>query len=412
MKHFNVTFESDGKQISIHAGATILEAAGQVGIILNTSCGGKGTCEKCVVKIGPDSVPVLACQYQIQTDLTVTIPAVARYFEQKILAAGIDKHIKTQRDLTNEYPHLTDTENLFGVAVDIGTTTVVAKLINLSNGKCLATRGVVNPQITRGDDVIARINYAQTDYKVAELQTLIIDCTNELIADICSRANIRSSDIYEICVVANTTMNHIFLKLPIIGLGQAPYKAFTTDSFEYPAENLSLNINPAGTVYTVENIAGFVGSDTTSVALAVDIDSADEQTLIVDIGTNGEIVLGTKDRLYAASCAAGPAMEGARISCGSRAVEGAIEAVVINDHDIDFDVIGNCPPTSICGSGLIDAMAVMLELGIVDQTGRIVDPEKLQDRIPPAIAKRIIQLDGQPAFQLCDTESAPSIFPS
>lgn len=121
---------------------------------------------------------------------------------------------------------------------------------------------------------------------------------------------------------------------------------------------------------------------------------------MVDIGTNGEIVLGTKDKLYAASCAAGPAFEGARISCGSRAIEGAIEGVVVNEDDIDLDVIGNCPPRSMCGSGLIDAVAVLLSLGIIDTTGRFVEPRKLADELSPAILSRIVERDGQLAFCL------------
>jgi len=195
-------------------------------------------------------------------------------------------------------------------------------------------------------------------------------------------------------------MNHIFLKLPVRQLGQAPYKAFSVDARDLPAEQLALRINPAGNVHTAEIIAGFVGSDTTAVALATGINCAEEMTLAVDIGTNGEIVLGTAEKLYAASCAAGPALEGARITCGSRAMAGAIEAVVVNDNDIALDVIGNCPPRSICGSGLIDAVAVLLNLGIIDATGRFANPSKLGDSVSPAILARIVEQGGQPAFCL------------
>jgi uncharacterized 2Fe-2S/4Fe-4S cluster protein (DUF4445 family) len=195
-------------------------------------------------------------------------------------------------------------------------------------------------------------------------------------------------------------MNHIFLKLPIAQLGQAPYKAFSLDAKDLTTDELALQINPHANIHTVENIAGFVGSDITAVALAVDINSAQDLTLVVDIGTNGEIVLGTADKLYAASCAAGPAFEGARITCGSRAAEGAIEAVIVNENDIDLDVIGNCQPRSICGSGLIDAVAVMLDLGVVDPNGRFANPGKLGNRLPPAILSRIIEQAGQPAFVL------------
>lgn len=400
MKHFTITFKPDDKQISIHAGATLVEAAGQAGIILNTVCGGKGICKKCLVKLEPDAQEVLACQHHIQSDLTVTIPNSSRFFEQKILEHGIDIKIDLAATIHEKYQAKAATDKIFGIAVDIGTTTVVTKLINMTDGQCLATEAVLNPQSRYGDDVISRIAYAQTDEKLAELQKTIIDCINDLTTKLCKKTSIDANHIYEMCIVGNTTMNHIFLKLPVTQLGQAPYKAFSLDAHDLPAGELALRINPAGNIHTVENIAGFVGSDTTAVALAVDINSAEETTLVVDIGTNGELVLGTKEKLYAASCAAGPALEGARITCGSRAAQGAIETVVVNDNDIDLDVIGNCPARSICGSGLIDTVAVMLNLGIIDATGRFVEPQKLQGKLPSAIFSRIIEQDGQLAFCL------------
>jgi uncharacterized 2Fe-2S/4Fe-4S cluster protein (DUF4445 family) len=195
-------------------------------------------------------------------------------------------------------------------------------------------------------------------------------------------------------------MNHIFLKLPIQQLGQAPYEAYSLDAHDCPADELGLQISPGGNIHTVENIAGFVGADTTAVALATDVDSAEEITLAVDIGTNGELVLAANGKLYAASCAAGPAFEGARIKCGSRGVEGAIQGVIVNNGDIDLDIIGDCPPRSICGSGLIDAVAVMLDLGIIDKSGRFADPATPGKRLPPAIASRIGKKAGEASFLL------------
>ena len=404
MKHFNITFKPDDKQISIHADATLIEAAGQAGIILNTVCGGKGICRKCLVNIEPGAEQVLGCQYHIQKDLTVTIPPGSRFFEQKILEHGID--IQTLVRPTVYLQQGDKGAPIFGLAVDIGTTTVVAKLINMADARCLATQSALNPQIRYGDDCLSRIAYAETDEKLTELQKLIIDCINELTAKLCKQASISAADIYEICVVGNTTMNHIFLRFPVTSLGRAPYNAFSTEAKDVPADQLALQSNPDANVHTPANIAGFVGSDTTAVALATDINSAEEVTLLVDIGTNGEIVLGTKDKLYAASCAAGPAFEGARISCGSRATAGAIETVVINNNDVDLDVIGSCRPRSICGSGLIDAVAVLLNLGIIDQTGRFVDRQKLRNNLSPTVLSRLSEQDGQPAFVLAhDTDT-------
>jgi len=411
MKHFSISFRPDGRQISIHAGATLLEAAGQAGIILNTVCGGKGACKKCLVFLEPSGHQVLACQHHVDSDLIVTIPPASRFFEHQILTEGIAAGAKYQPDIYQKYLKVAPPDKIFGVAVDIGTTTVVAKLIDMTNGKHLATQAALNPQTRYGDDVISRINYAQTDAGLAELHALIIDCINQLIAQLCKQTSTNPMDIYEMCVVGNTTMNHIFLKLPVAQLGRIPFKAFSLDAHDLPAADLALQINTAANVHTVENIAGFVGSDTTAVALAVDIGSADQMALAIDIGTNGEVVLGTKDNLYAASCAAGPAFEGARITCGSRARDGAIQAVIVNKDDIDLDVIGDCPPRSICGSGLIDAVAVLLNLGVIDSTGRFTDPQKLKDHLPPRIFARITEHNSQPAFCLysAGSKSGPEV---
>jgi uncharacterized 2Fe-2S/4Fe-4S cluster protein (DUF4445 family) len=400
MKHFSIIFKPDGRQISIHSGATIIEAAGQAGIILNTVCGGKGTCKKCLVYLGPDSRKVLACQHRIESDLTVTIPAESRFFEQRILTEGIETGSRIERDIYKKYLPEGSAAVIFGLAVDLGTTTLVAKLIDMADGQCRATEAALNPQTRFGDDVVSRIAYARTGKEFAELRQIVIDCINGLTDNFCRKAAIDKNDIYEMCLVGNTTMSHIFLGLPIAQLGRAPYKAHSLDAHDVAPVELAVRINPSGNIHTVENIAGFVGSDTTAVALAADIDSADKMTLVVDIGTNGEIVLGTKDKLYAASCAAGPALEGARITCGSRACDGAIEAVVINENDIDLDVIGGGPPRSICGSGLIDAVAVMLDLGVIDATGRFADPAAMEGKLPPSIFSRIIELNSEPAFIL------------
>ncbi len=378
--------------MTIHSGATLLEAAHQVGIILNTVCGSRGTCGKCAVILQPENQTVLACQYKIDCDLTIEIPSTSRFFDQKILAHGIDHNVDI------DLPKIA--EKAYGLAIDIGTTTVVAKVLDLSNGELIATETAFNPQAKHGDDVISRIAYAHNNHKLRELQSLIIACINELIACLIVQAEISAQDIYEMTVVANTTMNHIFLNLPIKQLGLSPYEAWSLDACDLKAQKLSININPEANIHTVENIAGFIGSDTVAAALATAIDCEDELTLLIDIGTNGELICGNKEKLYAASCAAGPALEGARISQGSRAVSGAIEAVVINDNDIDVDVINDHPSSSICGSGVIDAVAVMLDLKIIDRTGRFNNVLYLKDQLPDLIYRRMTTVNHQPAFVL------------
>jgi uncharacterized 2Fe-2S/4Fe-4S cluster protein (DUF4445 family) len=406
VEHFNVTFEPDSKQVSVPAGATLLDAAAKAGIIINTVCGGKGICKKCLVAIEPQGNQVQACQHRIESDITVTIPAASRFFEQRILAHGVEAKAEVQPDMYKRYLAAAAGGKIFGVALDIGTTTVVAKLIDMTTGKCLAAAADLNPQIAHGDDVVSRIAYAQTDAKLVELHRIIIDSLNTLLDRLSEQASVQQKDIYEMSVVGNTTMNHIFLKFPITQLGQAPYEAFSLDAHDCCAQQLLLHINPAGNIHTVENIAGFVGADTTAVALATGIDSAEQVTMAVDIGTNGEIVLAAGDEVYAASCAAGPAFEGARIICGSTAAEGAIESVVVNEDDIQLDVVGDVPARSICGSGLIDAVAVLLNLGIIDPSGRFRTRQELEGSLAPAILERAVEHDGQPAFILASAQQA------
>ncbi len=402
MKHFTIIFKPQGRQISIHSASTLLEAAGQAGIILNTVCGGKGTCRKCLVKIEPAGLEVLACQFLINEDLTVTIPLESTFYEHKILESGIESPLESGSTIYEKYHLLNPKSEIFGVAVDIGTTTVVAKLVNLKDGQNPATSSALNPQTQFGSDVISRITYAQTGEKSARLQKVVIDCINNLISELCKKASITSDQIYEVCAVGNTAMNHIFLGLPLVSLGYAPYKAYSLDASDSKPEALGIQINSKGNIHTVENIAGFVGSDTTAVALAAGIDSQEKMTLIVDIGTNGEIVLGNKERLYAASCAAGPALEGARIRCGSTAKKGAIEAVLVAEGDIVIDVIGGTEGLSICGSGIIDAVAVMLDLGIINTSGRFVEPNTLRGKIPDSFLERIFKKDEELAFSLTE----------
>jgi uncharacterized 2Fe-2S/4Fe-4S cluster protein (DUF4445 family) len=399
MKHFRVVFLPDDKEVLIHQGATLLEAAGRAGIFLMTPCGGKGTCRKCAVQLCPSGRPLLACQYLVYSDLTVQVPLESRFYEHRILAHGSPARTEVQPTVYRRYTPMADGGPILGVAIDIGTTTVVSKLLDLVTGRCLATRAVLNPQTRFGDDVISRIHYAQTEAHLAELYQVIVDCINELIGELCRQVGVEAAQIYEASVVGNTTMNHIFLQLPVEQLGRAPYRAWSVDAHDVPPERAGIAIHPRGNVHCAENIAGFVGADTTAVALAVDLDCSEDRVLVVDIGTNGEIVLGTRDRLYAASCAAGPALEGARIRYGSRAVDGAIEAVVFNG-DIVLDTIGGFPPRSICGSGLIDAVAVLADLGVVDATGRFADRRAAGENLPDPIVTRILEHEGQPAFCL------------
>lgn len=477
MNNYTVIFKSENKEIIVPEGTTIHHAAERAGIILSTVCGGVGTCGKCIVRILPDGHDVYACLYPIHQDITVSVPFAERHFEQRKIAEHHDLDIIAdpcvskiylqvapgemdqlfdalkskfpdiqiyfpgdvsalinaapsddgitvvfRKDISSDNQQSIEvlslepsdtTASLYGVAVDIGTTTVVLKLFDLTDGASLAVAATANSQISRGDDVISRITYASTDDGLKDLHDVIVGCLNSLLDEVCSEAKIDKSAVYEACIAGNTTMNHLFLQLPVKQLGQAPYKAYSLEAYDVNAAGIGLDINPAANVHTIENIAGFVGADTTAAALAVNMDSIEKMSLLVDIGTNGELVLGTRDKLYAASCAAGPALEGARIAQGSRAVAGSIEGIEIVPDDILLEVIGGGIPRSICGSGLIDAMAVVLDLGVVDGTGRFVDKEELSEKLPPKILNRITTANNEPAFILAaneDNDVPPVLF--
>lgn len=402
MKRYSVKFSPDGQQVFVHEGVTVLEAASLAGVILNSVCAGYGTCGKCHVTIEPEGIEVAACKYTIDADITVVVPLSSRFFSQRILEGGIAWGGEICAPVLQMFSKEASdtTKRLFGVSVDIGTTTVVAKLFDLRNGRCMATASGANPQMAFGEDVVSRISYASTEAGYGQLHESIITFLNFLIAKLCSEAAISGDEIYEVCVAGNTAMSHIFASLPVEQLGKAPYEAYSLDAYDYSADEMGVAINRAGNVHTIENISGFVGSDITSVALAVGFDKIETMTLVVDIGTNGELLLGTNQKLYAASCAAGPALEGAGITNGSRAASGAIESVLFDGGDICVEVIGGEKAKSICGSGLIDAVAVMLRLGIIDVTGRFAEKGRLKGQVSNAILSRMGVQNGQPCFVL------------
>lgn len=262
---------------------------------------------------------------------------------------------------------------IYGVAVDIGTTTIVAYLLDLTKGE-IDVASALNPQAKRGADVISRIDYAVKG-GLEELKGLVVDEINSLIKELCERQRIASTDIYDITVVGNTTMVHLFLGVPPNYIAVSPYIPVFTRSILIDASQIGININPRGKCYVLPNISSYIGADTVGVVLATGLYKDNGVKLALDIGTNGEMVLKVGEKLFACSTAAGPAFEGANITYGMRGARGAIDHVSIDDGKINVHVIDDVPPIGICGSGLLDAVAVMIELGILDETGRIIYPE-------------------------------------
>lgn len=295
---------------------------------------------------------------------------------------------------------------IYGVAVDIGTTTVVGSLTDLASGKELAICSAMNSQVVYGDDSISRINFAsQKDNGLAKLTGRIIDVVNSIIKDISENANIDPHDIYHMVCVGNTTMHHLFLGLAPDYLGKMPFVPVVRHSVSVNPQKLGININPQGCIYFLPNIAGFIGADTVGVILSTGIDRAEDIKMAIDIGTNGEVVIGSRDRILACSTAAGPAFEGARITHGMRAARGAIEKVLINHDDISCEVIGGGEPQGICGSGMLDLVAEMLKVGLIDDTGRLLDRGEVKGTLGPRVLERIQRNGEDISFVIAQTGS-------
>ena len=262
--------------------------------------------------------------------------------------------------------------NWLGLAVDIGTTKIAGYLLDMESGKTLAAKGIMNPQISYGEDVISRIAAAsKLEENALKLQTLLTEALSQLAADLCAEINADVAAIVEAVVVGNTAIHHLFLRLPVKQLGLAPYVPAVQSSVEIKAREIGLKIAPGAYVHVLPNIAGFVGADHVAMLLATRIDEADKTTLALDIGTNTEICLNHRGRLTSVSCASGPAFEGAHIKFGMRAAPGAIEHVRWTPDGLEIQTIGGETPVGICGSGLLDAVAQLRLHDVLDRNGKM-----------------------------------------
>ncbi len=479
-----VVFSPSGKRDRFPLGTTVLQAARNLGVDIDSVCGGRAICGRCQVDVtegelskhdivsraGNLSPPGrveqqflagsgvgrgrrLSCHARIEGDLAVDVPATSQVHRQVIrkpfeahdinidpvvrpcfvkvappdinlpegdlqrvlaalrrdwqldgLACGlpvlqqlqnalragdwkVTVAVRNDAEIIAAWPGLK--ERFYGVAIDVGSTTVAAHLCDLRNGAVSASAGKMNPQIRFGEDLMSRVSYIMANPGSEEQLTEVIRHTvNELIAEVAASAQIEIDDIVEVSIVGNPIMQHLFLGISPVELGRAPFKLASDESVDVRASELDISINPGGYAYVLPCIAGHVGADTAGVMLAEMPFDRDDMSLIVDVGTNAEILLGDRARLLAASSPTGPAFEGAQISCGQRAAPGAIERVRIDRETLEprFKVIGcdlwsddpgfaDAMPdggvTGICGSGIIEAIAEMFSAGIVLPNGRI-----------------------------------------
>ena len=345
-----VTFLPDSITITVQPGTTLLQAQIAAGLHPDAPCGGKGTCGKCRVELGGKTVP--ACQTRVFQNTTVTLP---RREESAILTGGLSAPI---------HP---DGLHAYAAAFDIGTTTLVGFLLDGKTGGLLATASAMNPQTRYGADVIARIEAAIASPKPI-LQQCILPALRQLLEELAAQSGISTAQITLVSLVGNTAMHHLLLGIDPKPLVTPPYMPSVREGLECPAAPL-LPVHPEGVLRVLPNIAGFVGADTVACMTAVDFGHLTELTLLIDIGTNGEIILGNRDRRIACSTAAGPAFEGAKISMGMRGSPGAIDHIWVQDGKLRHHTIGDAEARGICGSGLLDLVACLLDLEILDESG-------------------------------------------
>ena len=261
-----------------------------------------------------------------------------------------------------------------GLAIDLGTTKIAGYLVDLRDGRTLAAEGIMNPQVSYGEDIISRMTAAlRSPDNATALQKLAVDAVSGLCNDICAQVDAKRNEVLEAVVVGNTAMHHLFLNLPVKQLATAPFVPAVNLSVEVKARDLGLDIAPGAYVHLLPNIAGFVGADHVSMLLATDAWQAKAPTMALDIGTNTEVSLIDGGNIATTSCASGPAFEGGHIKHGMRAAVGAIERLRIDGGKVQYQTIGGVPPIGICGSGILDALAQLYAAKIIDERGRMME---------------------------------------
>ena len=436
---YQIKFIREKVDLQVPAGLTVLEAERKAGLMPDAPCGGQGKCGKCKVKIDGDMM--LACQTQIDRDMEVdTLKGNSEY---EILTEGTKRPVFLQPDLRQEkvviekpeagdnrsdwerliaqldvketvkadldmaaslyecrkkdadwHVIYTDDEilelnqekkRLYFAAFDIGTTTVVGYLMDGETGQELSVKSRMNPQTQYGADVIMRANYA-LENTVQPLKDSIRNALDEMLSELAQEAGIHKNDIYQVAVVGNTCMHHLFLGISPASLVHAPYNPAIRQSLMLRAAEYGLHIHPRAQLLLLPDIAGYVGADTCGCILSLRQDLQEQISLMIDIGTNGEMVLGNKDRLACCSTAAGPAFEGAKIECGMRGAAGAVDHVEYQDGIWNYTTVGNAAPVGLCGSGLIDLVAQLRKAELIDESGHLESGQDIPGRfvlVPP-----------------------------
>jgi uncharacterized 2Fe-2S/4Fe-4S cluster protein (DUF4445 family) len=365
----------------------------------------------CVIHVPPESLTTLQrMQVESHNIPTATSPAVQRYqikmseatFEDlrsdstRVIEALEKEHgvicnhidIDVLRDISlnlrnsnwttsafirnDEVISLDSNGKFLGLAVDVGTTKIAGYLLDMESGQTVASKGIMNPQISYGEDITSRMHHAlKSPEEAILLQQAVINGVNGLAVDLCAEIGAKVTDIVDATMVGNTAIHHLFLRLPVHPLCYPPFNAAVQEALNLKARDLGLNLAPGAYVHIMPNIAGFVGADHVSMLVAIDALNIMDLTLAIDIGTNTEVSLISNGNIFSASCASGPAFEGGHISCGMRAATGAIERMRVESDKVQYKTINDASPIGICGSGIIDSIAQLYDAGVLDESGRM-----------------------------------------
>jgi len=401
-------------------------------------CGGKGTCRKCMATIvsGMENVSPLtepelkyltadeiksgvrfACMCEVWGDITVMVQDESGMSGKKMVVQteGLQSQSLTATEDSEDVDK--ESEKTYGIAVDIGTTTVAVYLCRLNDGKIIDVSASENPQRVHGADIISRINYTieneENETGLNTLKKMILSSVFKLVDNMCIKNSISQKDIRSIILTGNTVMQHLAAGIAPKSIAFAPFIAPTLFDYEIKLSELLGNtgiqseIGGTAAVYFPPAFASYVGGDIATGIIASDTDLTDKTRLFIDIGTNGEIGLGNKDKLIFCATAAGPAFEGANIKLGLPGVEGAINKIYLDDSaNLEYTVIGESKPVGICGSGVIDIVALMLEIGVLDETGRILDTDETDDIDDDISSKynslydRLDEINGENVFYI------------
>jgi uncharacterized 2Fe-2S/4Fe-4S cluster protein (DUF4445 family) len=369
----DIKLEPLGKIIQVEKHTTLQDVLFDYGV--EFPCGGDGTCGKCKVRVIDGDLPINDIQrrYFSREEITNGWRLACQCFVKEPVTLELAQW--EMAILSDEFRIEISGREGYGVAIDLGTTTLVVQLIDLGSGNVTGVRTALNPQAKYGADIMSRIDYALTDKGAQRLKQLIRDQLSDMIQELTGDIAPVEPQVDRVVIVGNTAMHHLFCGVDITPLSRVPFETENGGQFSWNSADIGWQIPGNPKIEFLPCLGGFVGSDILAGIIAAGIHQSDKMIALVDLGTNGEVVVGNRVRILCASTAAGPAFEGAKISMGMRATTGAISKITLENRQMISHIIGGGPAKGICGSGLVDAVACSLDLGLIDGTGKIKHPD-------------------------------------